>query len=635
MKNIKKILAVTLASVSVFSAFAACAPSGGEIAIDETKTQLYVNNYNAGIGKKWIESIGAEFEKDFAGYSFEEGKTGVQIIYEHNRVYTGTVLESNISGSENNIFFTEGVDYPSLMTKNLVYDVTDIINEPAVTGVDGSGNVIRETETIKSKIDEAYQSYLNVGTGEQEVYGAVPYSLTVKGMVFDKDLWNEKSFYLAKGATPAEFVAQALNNGGDVEAAKAAYQAEIDKLNTDPNSSSFWTLVNENGEAENLNNLKLGLSAGPDAKYGTYDDGMPATVDEFYLLMDSIAAKGITPYIFTGKFPGYGDMMGTNVWINYEGKENMDTFFSLTGTSDELVVLDANGKIQYNDDGSIKTESMTFDGGRENGYEVQRQLGKYYALQFSEKLATSSNWLASECDNTAISHIAAQTKFLASCVGNNKRIAMLGEGAWWMQESDDTFTMMASDNEKYSKMNRNLGYLSAPNATVGRMQERFENNEKNLMLCQNHAFMFINNNLDESSPQLAVAKMFLSYVNNDEMMNLFTEITSMYRAMKYEISEDTYGRLTKYAQNFITQVAESEIIYPYSNNELVKKNYGYLEPSTLAWNWRTKTFGSAIEAQYPLTSLRKPALRAEGLNAETYFAGLYNYNKNTVWGRLI
>jgi hypothetical protein len=184
-------------------------------------------------------------------------------------------------------------------------------------------------------------------------------------------------------------------------------------------------------------------------------------------------------------------------------------------------------------------------------------------------------------------------------------------------------------------MNRNLGYLNAPNATIGRMQERFENNEKNLMLCQNHAFMFVNNNLEENSPQLAAAKMLLSYINNDEMLNLFTEITSMYRAMEYEISEDSYGRLTKYAQNFVSQVAESEIIYPYTSNPLVNRNYGYLEPSTIAWNWRTKTFGSAIEAQYPITSLRKPALRADGFNAEAYFAGLYNYNKNTVWGRLI
>ncbi len=632
MKKTGKILAIALASISAFGTLSACGTQTG-VVIDKTKTQLYVSNNNAGIGTKWIETIGGLFEETFKNYSFESDKKGVQIIYDHSRVYTGTTLESNISSSTNNIFFTEGVDYPSLMTKKLLYDVADLLEQPAVTGVDASGNLTYEETDLIEKIDVNFQAYLNKGTDSEIVYGAVPYGLMTKGFIFDKDLWHENSYYLAKGATPAELVVQALENNGDVETAKAQYKSEIDKLNAGE-QSGYWTLVNEDGIAKNLNNLQLGLSAGPDGKYDTYDDGMPATLDEFYLLMDAIVASNVTPFIFTGKFPGYGDVTDTNIWINYEGKDNVNTFYSLTGTSDELVVLDQNGNIQYNGDGSIKTETKTFNGGKEDGYELQRQLGKLYALQFAEKMALSADWLAPECDNGAISHIAAQTKFLASCVGGAKRIAMLGDGAWWMQESDDTFTMMESNDFKYSKQNRNLAMLNAPNATIDRLEERYVNNEKNLLLAQNHSFMFINGNLAEGNPQLAVAKVFFSYVNSDKMLNKFTELTSMYRAIKYEIDDETNGRLTRYAKNLKLQMEESEIIYPYTKNDLVNKNFAYLEPSTLAWNWHTKTF-DGVEAYYPITSLRNQSLRSEGLSAETYFTGLYNYHKNTVWERLI
>ncbi len=453
----KKFLNKTLAGLLAFSAMfsmASCVdldkPTSDEEPTDKTKTQLYVSNYDAGIGRTWLESIGAEFEKDFAGYSFETGKTGVQIIYDHNRTMTGVVMESSIADSTNNIFFTENIDYPSLATKNFLYDVTNIVNAGAITGVDASGNFIRESKPIEEKMDMDFAAYLNRGTANDEKYYGVPFYLPMKGQIYDKELWNEKGFYLSRNATPAEIVVKAIEEKGDVEAAKAAYQAEIDKLNA-RQASGYWSLVNAEGKLTvGGQTITLGLSAGPDGKYGTYDDGMPATMDEYYLLMNHIKRENIIPIIYTGKFPAYADMLTNLIWINYEGKENLRTYYSLNGTVDELVVLDENGNIQYNADGSIKTEQYTFNGGREDGYEVQRAAGKYYAAQFAEKIARS-DWLAADCDNTSISHIAAQSKFLSSCLGGNTRIATLIDGAWWQQESSDTFEIMGANNSKYSK----------------------------------------------------------------------------------------------------------------------------------------------------------------------------------------
>ena len=63
MRKLKKLLAVLLSVVCALGIFGGCGDKG--IKIDKTKTQLYISNYDAGIGRTWIESIGKEFEKAF------------------------------------------------------------------------------------------------------------------------------------------------------------------------------------------------------------------------------------------------------------------------------------------------------------------------------------------------------------------------------------------------------------------------------------------------------------------------------------------------------------------------------------------------------------------------------------------
>ena len=52
----------------------ACGGGGGE-QVDDTKTQLYVSNYDGGFGDEWLYSAKAKFEKLYENKSFEDGKT--------------------------------------------------------------------------------------------------------------------------------------------------------------------------------------------------------------------------------------------------------------------------------------------------------------------------------------------------------------------------------------------------------------------------------------------------------------------------------------------------------------------------------------------------------------------------------
>ena len=633
-----KIKALILAAVmgSSVCMIASC-KSGNGTEVDTSKTQLYVSNYDAGIGRTWITAVGAEFEEAFKNYSFQEGRTGVQIIYNHNRTTNGVLLESSIANAKDNIFFTEGIDYPSMQTKGLVYDVTDIMEMGAITGVDSNNNFTREEVSIKSKIDADFLSFLDRNTDtDEENYYAFPFYLSVKAPIMDKDLWNENNYYLAKGATPSEFVVQALESGGDVEAAKAQYESAIATLKSGDKSNN-WILVDENGVYKyDGGEVNLGLSAGPDGKYGTYDDGMPATYDEFYLLMDELVGDSISPFIWTGKYPGYAETLSTNLFWDYEGAENLRVYYSLNGTVNDLAKIDSAGKIVRNDDGSPVLESYTFNGGRADGYEVQRLIGKYEALKFVEKVAKSSGWVCKESDNTAVSHISAQSKFLTSCLpdSNIDRVAMLLDGAWWQQESDQTFTIMEKKDKKYSKDNRNLGFLSLPNANIDKLEYRKTNDVKKIIVSQNDSFCVVNGNLKEGSPQLAVAKAFVSFIHNDEMLLRFMEKTNMSRALTIQ-SEKDYSKLSVYGKNLVNYVNDAQVVYHYTDNELFLKNYTYLTNTASGWNWHTLTYKGELELQYPMSSFRVEQNIKNGLTSENYFTGLYRYYKERVWDRLL
>ena len=68
----KKRLTATILSVAMLaggaSAFAGCAkPVPDDRPIDPTKTQLYVGNYDGGVGGKWLDNAAARFEEKQKG----------------------------------------------------------------------------------------------------------------------------------------------------------------------------------------------------------------------------------------------------------------------------------------------------------------------------------------------------------------------------------------------------------------------------------------------------------------------------------------------------------------------------------------------------------------------------------------
>lgn len=73
-KRVGSLLAAVLLLLTAGGGLTACGDSQG---IDETKTQLYIGNFDGGFGDEWLSVLGDRFEELHANDSYEDGKLGV------------------------------------------------------------------------------------------------------------------------------------------------------------------------------------------------------------------------------------------------------------------------------------------------------------------------------------------------------------------------------------------------------------------------------------------------------------------------------------------------------------------------------------------------------------------------------
>ena len=105
-KVLLKAITLCMALVLSTSVLGGCIdPNGGLPGLDTGKTQVYVANYEGGIGRAWLDDAKARFEDYYKDESFEEGKTGVQVQIKSDK----QVSLAQLKGSNHYIFFNGGV----------------------------------------------------------------------------------------------------------------------------------------------------------------------------------------------------------------------------------------------------------------------------------------------------------------------------------------------------------------------------------------------------------------------------------------------------------------------------------------------------------------------------------------------
>lgn len=146
---------------------------GGDI-IDKTRTQLYIGNYDGGLGHEWLEIVAQRYE---------EKNKEIQIIINNEKDLFGDAnLLTNMPNYNNDVYFLNAITYRNYVAQGRLAEITDIVNS----------KYDNETLTIKEKMNPTLADYYQT---KDNKYYAVPFFDSIFGSVYDVDLFEEEGFY--------------------------------------------------------------------------------------------------------------------------------------------------------------------------------------------------------------------------------------------------------------------------------------------------------------------------------------------------------------------------------------------------------------------------------------------------------
>ena len=296
--------------------------------------------------------------------------------------------------------------------------------------------------------------------------------------------------------------------------------------------------------------------------------------------------------------------------------------YSFDGTATTIVEsVDANGNVTLKDPIQIT---------QDNGYELYAQAGRYYALEFADKVIEEMkkdpkgyNVLFKD----SVDHLSAQDNYIKSITRaeNNSakysRIAMLLEGIHWENEAAGTFAAMASEDEKMSKMERKFGWMPYPHYE----SDESKINTAPLYVDCSSAMMFMNATI--KSEKLDIATKFVQFMHTRESLVEFSQITSMIQPFKYEMSDSEKAQMSYFGKDVYEKFSESikedgvvKFLEPRATNDLYKKSYTLFSLNS-SNNWAT------LSSKLGNTDVPRDALVS--CTAKEYFDGVVaRYDKN-------
>lgn len=561
-KKLAKMFAATALAVAFVLPTVACTrqpgnpDSGLTEEVDATRTQLYVGNFNRGYGDEWLLTLKARFEEFYKDTSFEDGKLGVQVMVD-NLQDAGTSYIDSMRTSRNAVIFNELVYYNDYVNQGLVANIDSVVK--------GDLSVYGDTGTIEDKLSEQHKQFYTARDGH---YYGIPHYAAFTGIIYDVDMFEDMGLYFA----------------------------------ADEENSYNGFIINKDDPK----------SAGPDGETGTYDDGLPATYDEFFRLCSYIDSMGDMATIWTGSYRSeYLGYLLRSLAVDYEGLTQTLLNYTFNGTAENLVE-------SISDDGTVIKREATPISNR-NGYELYTSAGRYYALDFLHRLIFNdegryTGYFYTNSFTGGMSQTEAQDLYLTS-IYENERIAMLFDGIWWENEAQDTFRDMSAGDSSMSRTSRRFGFMPIPKATEN------EVGDVNTMMDTLYSMAFINSNCVDDPVTYDLAQKFLMFANTQQSLEEFTMITSAPKGLNYEISEENLQEMSYFGRSVWNVYKNSDIVYPLSTNPLYLNNQSSFEyASTFRTSVNGVTYTDIGSAMYN-----------NGFTAEQMFNGIAVLNSSTIW----
>lgn len=488
--------------------------------------------------------------------AFEDKYPEVQLMIEGKKdEFTNDNLKASIESGQYDMYFSTASPSDFVANESVNNKLMDI-TEAVTTPLTEYG----ETRSIEDKMDPFMQTYMKASNNSGKYY-TIPMYTSYYNIVYDVDLFEERGLYFD-------------DNG------------------------NFTTGIN--GAPAKW--------AGQDGKKGTFDDGLPVTWTDFKKMLAKMVENNICPFVFGSNVSGYRADYLTTVWANYEGKENFELNYTFDGVDTSLQGTDVDEK-------TGKTGLKITE---ENGYELQRQPGKKYALEMAEYIIRN-NLFYSDSFLSSFDYLMAQDTYIYSKLRETEgqqRIAMLIEGGWWENEAKGSIEeLIATKGDEYA--NRRFGIMTVPRFDGG-------DTRKTLYSVTGNSVVLIRKN----AKQADWATKFLRFSTTDENLRLYTRMTGSTRAYDYELTDDDLKQMSYYKQSLwdIFNDDETGLVYCYGPSKISMNNAAYFRGD---WAWRV-TNASGRTYNEPTTAFQQ----YDTLTAQEYFDGLYAYHKDH-WSSLV
>lgn len=537
------VLVAVLMSVSLFSVFVGCTHTGragmGDEEIDPNKTQLRIGYYDGGYGREWMQ----EAERI---YEAEHPDVQVMITYNKKR-YESSALLASYQTYQEDIFIVDTAAYIDFKAEDFYYDITKAVSTPLTE--------YGEEESILDKLDGTFKEYYNESADPEGIkYLAVPFYDGIYAVYYDVKMFEDNSLF--------------------------------------KDASGNWT-----------NGTTTPKSAGKDGVTGTFDDGLPATLEEFYTLIEYIRYQlQITPFTWPGTEGYYTTKVLENFWASYEGYDN----YMLNWT------LDSNGEPYTFADGT--SEAITV----ENGYKLKTgQPGKRAALQFGYDIlnggVNAGDYYSDRAFGTSQDNRAAQEEFIFSVNATNK-VAFLIDGCWWEREAIESFNdLVKRTDESNAYGTRRFGLLPMPTAHGDNGELGTENI---FSAVGENSQVFINKNTEVAE----TAVDFFRFLHTDRIMSLMTSYSNVLRPYDYVVTETDQARMTPLGKQIASLADDSNVsrVPPLLLNEEVRAT----SAASQYYGWQGWQFGGGsrtditITTAYPITEFN----RDKSLTVDSYLA---------------
>lgn len=404
-------------------------------------------------------------------------------------------------------------------------DVNSLIASNSILEITDIVQAVGEDgKTIESKMSESQRDMLSAAGG----YYALPHYEYYPGITYDKKVFNDKSLYISA-------------SGG---------------------------YTNADGD----------LSAGPDGKPETLDDGLPATIEEFIALCRYMRdEESVAPFIYSMQMPGYTDVIPEALTLSLQDTDSFMLNFTFDSTKggklsgDDLITTNVitgwNG-----DTPTVEVKTVT----SETGYLTTQQVEKYYALKFLETIADDTDTFISAEVNSSTDNLGAQRKYVFSALNNVEPAAMLIEGSFWYNEAKTSKALSDSVAQKGNRAkNRDFAWMPLPTAVSGTVDET--NGRPMRLVDEANSYAVINANIRNNPVKVGLAKLYLQYCYTDANLELFTEKTGCWKALNYDIGKGTYDGLDKFYQSIADARRAGEVVRPLSSNPIfVNNQYSFM-----------------------------------------------------------